>query len=1773
MPLTQYNSGTDPSTSWKTLNKLNNFNFSPGDKILFNRNDTWYGSLSVSKDGSAGNPITYGAYGSGAKPIITGLTTVTAWTNLGGNIWESTNTISTLPTLNVVLINGVITPMGRYPNRDASYPFFPNFLKYESVSGTGVKNVTITSSSLSRSLNWTGAEVCVFVNQWTIDRSVITSHTGGSLSFANNTTSPIAAGWGFFIQNDAKTLDVQNEWYYNPGTKKLRVYSTSMPANVMISTVENTFYCYPRKYIAVDNLDFRGGNNNGIYAYSSSNISLTNCSVTYTGFEGMFITGSSSYIRVDNCYISDCGASGIYSYDSSPNYTLTNNTIKRIGLVSSYKENDYSTAAIQSYGPNSIINKNIIDSSAAYGIQFRGSNTQVRNNFINWSTLLKGDAGGIYTGHAGETGKVIDGNIILNTFGNPLGKKENDRFVFGIYSDDLGTDMQLTNNTIFGVNNSALYLHNSNNMTVRGNTVYNSGGAEATWGNGAIGIEGAGVFPNSIFNNVVKDNIVFSTTASQYAITFYAAGTNNDLAHFGIIDSNYFTKIGGGNIIRNQNVNISLAAWRTVSGFDIHTQSVKTVNSTDSIRLEYNASDNPVTIVLDQKYIDSKGVVYNGSITLQPWRSAVLIKEGPLSENIIIGAGDDQEIELPTNNISLSGNIIQGSEMINSYEWKKISGGNATIVNSSNISTAITGLFEGLYVFELVAKNKYGATASSTVRVKVNKAPNKLPTANAGTDKSITLPENAISLTGSGKDADGTIVKYQWTKKSGPVNYQFANVTAATAEVSKLVQGVYLFELTVSDNEGATASSTVQVIVNKALNKTPTVNAGGNQSITLPENKVSLKGSGNDTDGTIIKYQWTKKTGPSDFNIVGASSSVTEVNSLKEGIYIFELTATDNEGATASSTMQVIVNKAPNKTPTANAGANQSITLPENKVSLNGSGKDDDGTIVNYEGTKKSGPANYEFTGTDETIILPSNSIAFNNGERVKDENQLTYKWAKKSGPTYGKIIDPNSTSTAVTDLVEGVYLFELTVTGENGSSATATVQITVERSVPGTLLPAVNPSNIVNGIDYDYYEGSFSVMPDVSKLTSVKKGTNDNYDLSVANRTEYYAIYFTGYIDVPTDGKYTFYTASDDGSMLYIDNVPVVNNDGLHGAQERSGIIGLKAGKHSIIVGYFQGSGGKMFSVNYEGPGISKQVIPSTVLYRVTAESLLPAVKPSNLVKGLDYNYYEGSFSMMPDVTKLTSVQTGTNANFDLSVANKAEFYALNFTGYIDVPSDGKYTFYTNSDDGSMLYIDNVPVVNNDGLHGSQEKSGTIGLKAGKHAINVGYFQASGGKMFSVKYEGPGISKQVIPSSVLYRVTTESLLPGVTPSNLLNGLDYSYYEGKFSTMPDVSNIPSVKKGSIADFDLSVANKAEYYAVDFTGYIDIPTDGKYTFYTSSDDGSMLYIDNVLVVNNDGLHGEQERSGIIGLKAGKHAITVDFFQGSGYKTLKVNYEGPGILKQSIPSKVLYHVSSAPTINLLPSVNPISVENGQDYKYVEGNNYTRIPAFSNPLKTGTSNYFDLSLANRAEMFALNFTGYIEVPADGVYTFYTSSDDGSSLYIDHMPVVNNDGLHGWEERFGVVGLKAGKHYISVEFFQGAGGKSLQVSYEGPGISKMPIPASVLYRNRTSMAIGSMKIGGEALASTQPLKEQSLNSLGAISVKAYPNPFINSVVVTLNGEAGDYSLQMMDALGRTLWTRKGSKNQGFYQQTLNTSSLQKGIYFLKVTQNEKSSIIKLLK
>jgi hypothetical protein len=97
----------------------------------------------------------------------------------------------------------------------------------------------------------------------------------------------------------------------------------------------------------------------------------------------------------------------------------------------------------------------------------------------------------------------------------------------------------------------------------------------------------------------------------------------------------------------------------------------------------------------------------------------------------------------------------------------------------------------------------------------------------------------------------------------------------------------------------------------------------------------------------------------------------------------------------------------------------------------------------------------------------------------------------------------------------------------------------------------------------------------------------------------------------------------------------------------------------------------------------------------------------------------------------------------------------------------------------------------------------------------------------------------------------------------------------------------------------------EDYGLTFHGFVKVPADGIYAFSLASDDGSRLYVADSLLVDNDGLHGEYEMTGLVGLKAGVYPIAVEMFQGKGGEALKLSVAGPGLSKQAVPASMLFH----------------------------------------------------------------------------------------------------------------------------------------------------------------------------------------------------------------------------------------------------------------------------
>ena len=462
-------------------------------------------------------------------------------------------------------------------------------------------------------------------------------------------------------------------------------------------------------------------------------------------------------------------------------------------------------------------------------------------------------------------------------------------------------------------------------------------------------------------------------------------------------------------------------------------------------------------------------------------------------------AGTDQTIVLPTNNVTLRGVGTDADGEVVSYLWTKISGPSGSKISNPNLpNVVVSNLLQGYYLFELQVMDNKGATGKDTVKLTVNALNNIPPTANAGADKTITLPTNSVTLSGSGKDADGTIISYSWRKLSGPAGESFNNPNSNNATISGLIQGVYKFELKVIDNKGDIGTDTIIIKVRPARNQPPIAYAGNDQIITLPTNSITLSGSGTDTDGTIVSYKWTKKNGPAGSAINNASLSYTTVNGLVEGDYTFELKVTDDQGGIGTDTIHVRVNTANNQPPKAYAGPDQTITLPISNITLSGSGKDSDGKIATFKWIKLSGPTagniskptspsakvtgltegKYKFqltvtddkgatgsstvtitvkaanlnnipptadAGPDKSITLPTDSVILTGSGTDPDGTITNYDWEKISGPGTFSIVNSSSAVVNVSGLVQGVYEFELTVTDNKGATGKSIITVTVK--------------------------------------------------------------------------------------------------------------------------------------------------------------------------------------------------------------------------------------------------------------------------------------------------------------------------------------------------------------------------------------------------------------------------------------------------------------------------------------------------------------------------------------------------------------------------------------------------------------------------------------------------------------------------------------------------------------------------------------------------------
>jgi len=620
--------GRSSTTPWQSITKVNSAlpGLNPGDRILFRRGDTFYGKVRITRSGISGNPITLGAYGTGSEPVITGFTTINGWNNYGNGIYSFSLSCESQP--NMVTVNGSVTPIGRWPNSG-----------YLSVDSYG-SNTSIYDSELPGSPDWTGAEVVIRKNLYIWDRNKITDHSGSSIYYTSGSDYAPENGNGYFIQNSTRALDKLGEWSFSDGNFYM-YFGSASPSNytVKVSSADVIIALDNANYITIENLSIEGANVNAVQIRNSDYVTVQNCRINYTGDIAIYGPWhlTSPYCTIANNYISNSNNNAIYFSGDHTYATISGNNIMNTGTIIGMGGNgDATYIGMNIFGANSTIRNNKIENSGYAAINFAGNYSSVSNNFINGFNLVKNDGGGIYTFVGYGTpykGLKIVQNIVLNGIGYadalPDGAGQS---ICGIYLDDQSEDVTVTGNTVANCNSGGLYLHNSHEITVRDNTLFNNGSGRIDYGSQLL-IVHDGISPDDPIRNIsMSGNILFSKTATQLTMAF--STRDNDIPQFGSADNNYFARpLNDNQTIRTWSggwygsaVNRSLSSWQSFTGQDQHS-GISPISLSDEsrIRFEYNPTESNQVVSLDGSYIDVKGAKYSGSLTLAPYTSVVLM--------------------------------------------------------------------------------------------------------------------------------------------------------------------------------------------------------------------------------------------------------------------------------------------------------------------------------------------------------------------------------------------------------------------------------------------------------------------------------------------------------------------------------------------------------------------------------------------------------------------------------------------------------------------------------------------------------------------------------------------------------------------------------------------------------------------------------------------------------------------------------------------------------------------------------------------------------------------------------------------------------------------------------------------------------------------------------------------------------------------------------------------------------------------------------------------
>lgn len=795
--------GTSDGTAWSYAH-FKSRTLAAGDTVLFNRGDVFYGDglYTLNQTGTESNRITFGAYGTGDKPIVTGFSTLTGWTlHTTGIYYKDVPAYATttgVSKLRTVTVDGIGKSVGRMPKT--------GYYNIDSATAT-----TLTSSSLVGGPSYAGGKLIAKILRYAVNHADISAHNTSTGVITHNLTSTAPSNWGFFIMEHISTLTQLGDWYFDPTAERLYMYfGANTPSNyvVKMGTFDYAWYLHNRSYVTVDNIAFEGLNMDGVRVNSTNGVTFSNCEFRFMrlGIEGTTVDN----LLVEDCSFSYCNDRAI-KINTLTNGIIRRNNISNIGMDLTLASGV--TGAINAIffdaADNVLVENNIMELGGGNAVRFHGSNITINKNFFKNFVQMLDDQGYISTylntvPAVLRTNQVVSQNIFESTQigiveqGIPSGKG----LVEMLYLDDNSHNVEVLNNFVVGLlgdyQGAGIYFHNAFNIKAHGNTTgFHSGYAFKMRHNS----------PNAKFTNLdIQDNIFYCHNLNANGSDgIYTIGITDDAGeeeNWGIIDNNVYAKPASrdGAHIRfgrplgaaysgNTTANYTLAQWQGLTGQDANSSLAPTGISTlqaDAF-YAYNATDNPVEKTAPWIFKDMRGNVYGTSYTLQPWTGVIGVKatDGSTPETLVvptaISATNIISTSFTANWQTAGGATNYRLDVSTQSNFSSFVSGYNDLSIGNVLSVSVTGIVLNVpYYYRVRSENIYGISANSNT---ITVAAFSIVQENLITD-----PE-AINVA-SWTKTNSSVVTDATTAPSGTVSAEKVNTTLSSAGytgVSKLV--------------------------------------------------------------------------------------------------------------------------------------------------------------------------------------------------------------------------------------------------------------------------------------------------------------------------------------------------------------------------------------------------------------------------------------------------------------------------------------------------------------------------------------------------------------------------------------------------------------------------------------------------------------------------------------------------------------------------------------------------------------------------------------------------------------------------------------------------------------------------------------------------------------------------------------------------------------------------------------------------------------------------